>query len=88
MTDGRWGRIHQTPLGVGKEVMGRGWVTEQGLSFFFCASFPAAGPLDASMRTQCWATLENELGSHRDAGSKSTSSVQTPLCNQGSRVKH
>lgn len=33
MTDGQWGRIHQTPLGAGEEVMGRVQVTKQGLSF-------------------------------------------------------
>lgn len=88
MTDGRWGWTHQTPLGAGEAAMGRGWVMEQGFSFFFCTPFTAAGPSGASGRTRRRAMLQSELGSRRDAGSKSVSSVQTPLCNQGSHVKH
>ena len=44
VTDGRWGRIHQTPLSVSEDVMGRGWVIEQGLSFFSALPFPQQDP--------------------------------------------
>lgn len=44
VTDGRWGQIHKTPLGVGEEVMGRGWDMEQGLSFPSALAFPQQDP--------------------------------------------
>lgn len=83
VTDRNLGWIHWTLLGVG-EGTERGWSTEQDHPFIFPFPQPEVGSVH---EPPCWDTLECTPGSHREAGSKSTRSFQTPLCNQGSRLK-
>lgn len=83
VTDGNFGWIHWTLLGV-EERTGRGWSMEQShLSTF---PFPQQ-ELRCLHEPPRWDTLESTPRSLQKAGSQSIRSFQTLLCNQGSRLK-